>query len=464
MEKEIRILLNMTAPEDYGQMLKDGFRPGKLSPAEGVFLLYAIKDRLRKEAGGEYPYWIAMTAGERLAIAGDAAIEEALTKAFLDEGIPFTEENYRQGAFLTKRILEIEEISDGMCGYLIRNGIDPTVENLYRLRYEKDERPETVFEHNDAALAWTFPDEEFDMDAFLLRESLTHESAAMQAKWLKEQSLFVSAGNVRLLNQLWELQLPYEVSAAAKLAAESIVRGENPAEVSFFELPGKKPEDKKKDFRKFGNLRESRDRTEEEKQADYADYLASFKNADEALGVLCTLRIEVCADNLSAMEYLLCDEAEYFFDKLSSEIGADTLISYFHKPDGGMILSFEVYGRLKNCGESGVLSLLGELAKRGYFEVPVALGDHMLRLRIRREANRYRVIFHHEETGGIVMNITIYPEGIHALVVGDNEEALNNLRESNLLTGKLQKLFGKEAESTYLFKENLSQIRNFYPE
>ncbi|MBO4291951.1 MAG: hypothetical protein J5898_08595, partial [Lachnospiraceae bacterium] len=218
-------------------------------------------------------------------------------------------------------------------------------------------------------------------------------------------------------------------------------------------------------------------------EPDYDEYISALKNAGEALPILRRLGIDVCEDNLSAMEYLMSEEAEGFFDALSKRIGAKALISCFHKPDGGMILSPDVYGKVRTRWESvlfndskeqrenefpgrtgRVLQLMGKLAARGYYEVPVALQDTILRLCIRREADRYRVIFKHGETGGIVMHVTLYPESIHALVVGDNEEALGNLRESNLLPVKLQKLFGKDTECTYLFKEDLSKIRNFYSE
>ena len=474
MERDIRILLNMTAPEDYGQLLKDGFRPGILSPAESVFLLRDVKERLRKQAGGEYPYRIALSHKERLAIAEDPGIEEALTKAFYREGIPFTEANYRQGVLLTGRILAIEEISDGMCGYFIRNGIEPTIENLYRLRFEKDDRADTAFEHSDSALAWAFPEEEFDLEEFLIREELSHENARMQAKWLKDQSLFVSAGNVRLLDLLWGMDLPFEVSRAAEIAAGSIALGENPEEASFFELPGKRRRaEHEKSFRK-GNIKESKTRDAlRYPEADFGEYMKALKNADEALPVLNALGIDVCADRLSAMEYLLSEEAEGFFEELSKLTGTKELISCFHKPDGGMVLSPEAYRKLQTITETGsatdpsgrmgrTLALMKELAERGYYEVPIALSDSVLRLRIRKEDGRYRVIFTQKETGGIVMNITKSPEGIHALVVGDNEEALEALRESNLLPQKLSKLFEKDVECTYLFKEDLSKIRIFY--
>ena len=524
MEKEIRILFNRMTPEDYGQMMKDGFRPGELTPAENVFLLDEVKDSLRATAGGEYPYAENLSREERRSIIADAlaessstedeCLERELTRAFRDRGLPLTQDLYEQGAGLLLRILALENISDGTSEYVIRNGVNPTIENLYRLRFEKESGKGADFERSDSALAWSFPEEElFDLKAYLEAEELLWEGAELQAGWLREHNLFLTAGNMMLLNSLWGLPCPFEVAKAAEIAADNLSMGYQP-ETAVFDMDfmnnrvagrgalnapklgtvQKSGQQAEKSYRK-GNLKER------ESDADYAElkenltfeeFREAYKDCDEALTVLQNLGIRVCANHLLAMKVLLAGEGEKVFARLSEILGTKELIACFHEGDGKLRLKAaayrDVYELLKGKASVNVLQtanegketspaaeaskkdisqiarillLMRNLAEKGSFEIPVSLGEALLCIHIRKQDGNIFVSFRQEETGGIFMNIRNESDGIHALVVGDDEEALESLKESGLLSKYLLQSFKKEVRCTYLFREMLPE-RNLY--
>ena len=51
--------------------------------------------------------------------------------------IPIKEHTAKEAKEAFEMLDKLEEINDGLCEYLLRNGVDPTIYNMVRLQYER---------------------------------------------------------------------------------------------------------------------------------------------------------------------------------------------------------------------------------------------------------------------------------------------------------------------------------------
>ena len=212
MERKRKFLSRMIALEEFRQMISDGLRPGQMTLDESVRYFDELKKRTSKTDKYE------SAEGELSGFICDEEILSAVTEAFRMHVVPMSEENVREAVDAVKMLSEIEEISDGLCEFILRGGIRPTIENVYRLRYEREQVMPAVRE---------FEEEELRLINEVLESANLAEDvfARSVAEWILSKNILLSTGNVELLYGLWTTDMPMDYYAAAVLAAESLRKG-----------------------------------------------------------------------------------------------------------------------------------------------------------------------------------------------------------------------------------------------
>ena len=212
MERKRKFLSRITAFEEFRQMISDGLRPGQMTLDESV--LYFDEQKKRTSKTDKY----GSAEGELSGFICDEEILSAVTEAFRMHAVPMSEENVRETVDAVKMLSEMEEISDGLCEFILRGGIRPTIENVYRLRYEREQVMPAVRE---------FEEEELRLiDEVLESANLAGDVFARSvAEWILSKNLLLSTGNVELLYGLWTTDLPMDYYEAAELAAGSLRQG-----------------------------------------------------------------------------------------------------------------------------------------------------------------------------------------------------------------------------------------------
>ena len=134
MHDEMAVLANTTTEEDYEKMEEDGYSVNDTEIPEIVTEMDKIKIQLAK-AGVDIRIFGDDVSVEKIAevlgSAGVGQIEAALRMADL----PATEQNVSETEEALEMAENLEPLSDGAKKYILDNGLDATIDNLYKAEY-----------------------------------------------------------------------------------------------------------------------------------------------------------------------------------------------------------------------------------------------------------------------------------------------------------------------------------------
>ena len=372
MEKSSEIIKNTITFENFEALLKEGIRPGEVPLNQLVCLLDAVNVNTKDFADELKSEKLVQALGKE-----DRAA--AVQSAFHAHRIPLKEKTVKEIKEAFAMLDELEEINDGLCEYLLRNGVDPTINNMVRLQYEKQSiKPVQIIKKRESS--WSFTDTgalKEGEELRLLEEAGMEVSdfSRKQIQWLNEKGIYASAQNLRLLNELWSLSLPIEDEAAAVLFIESIKDGRNIKDSLLCRI-GEVPE-REYDFRNhgkreqlfvneiWGNLHMESDtestgilrgfedayHTEylkehseaEYRRKEYREFLKELDLVGSEAAILNALFIPVTLNNLAAMRLLTSPEGEEFFERISLLIGGRNLSTAFRREKDQKIGETESY-------------------------------------------------------------------------------------------------------------------------
>lgn len=229
------VMSNSLSDEDYGELIKEGYKPNETSVETTVTVVDEIKAKLAQSGVVIEGYNDDLSDEVLKEITGSESAANAVKKAFREADIPMTEGNVRNAAETMQLAGEITEVTDGMCDYLLRNGIDPTIDHLYRVRFSGAEVSENTggYYSDDIGGYMTKQSSDYDWKAMENRLSQTIEKAGLavneetlkEAQWLVKSGILFNETNVKILHDLKGLQLPMSDEDIARSIANAIAEG-----------------------------------------------------------------------------------------------------------------------------------------------------------------------------------------------------------------------------------------------
>ena len=371
-EKSSEIIKNTITFENFNALLKAGIRPGEIPLNQLVSLLDAVNLNCADYADELKIEELAGTLGSR-------ERAQAMRSIFRAHRIPIKEHTAKEAKEAFEMLDKLEEINDGLCEYLLRNGVDPTIYNMVRLQYERQTiRPVHIVTKKESS--WSFNDNNVireEEEIRIIREAGLEpgDFSKKHIKWLREKGIYASAQNLQLLNALWSISLPIEDEAAALLFIEAIKDGRSLKDSFLCKTGGESG--KEYDFRNRGkkedlfvneireNLHidaesESRKVLHDLEEAFHKEYLKNHSEAEyrkeeyraflkdldligTEAGILNALFVPASLDNHALMRILLSTEGENFFEKLAFFIGGTNQISIFKREKTQLIGESESY-------------------------------------------------------------------------------------------------------------------------
>lgn len=497
MKKTAEIIKNTIAFEDYKALSEAGINPGEVPLGDLVLLLEKIKTDA--DPDGFPGYAEDLEFEEIIRTFENEERAKAVQNVFRRHRIPMKNYILHETKIAFEMLDSIENISDGLCEYLLKNGPEPTIENMVRLQYEKESvAPITGISRQNNI--WSFPDtkalDEEETNCLIQDAGLeAGDFSKSQVAWLQEKGIYVSVRNLQLLNALWTLNLPLEDEEAAHLLAEAIKDGRKPregllcsvgADTAEKNLQKAKPNNQLEEEMLYHKMLKAyrweygkNHSADEYLKAEYKTFIKSIENAEDEMAVLISLGIPVTADYLAGMKILMREEGETFFEKLAFFIGGRNLLQVFRRSAGQQIGESESYKKAlrllleKVRGERIIkealplgrtLLLMAQLSKKGYEEIPVLLGRKWIRMRLKKDGeNRFSALTNNPVTGGIMFKYSEKENDVQVLVVGERADVLEEFEASNLLPERLKKAGKEGARITYLVKEEFSFGEHFYP-
>lgn len=231
------IMSNTLSGEDYAALVKDGVNPNKTDVAETVNTLDEIKARLA-QAGVIIKGYNDNLSSEQLAeITGSEVTANAIERAFRERSIPLSAENATAAAQAFAQASEIEEITDGMCDYLLRNALEPTLDHLYRVRFSGATVPFQgggYFTDTQGYMAKQSDAMNFVNLEGRIRETIencgleVNEETVAESQWLIESGILYNESNLSILDGLRHIKMPMDADRLADSIGNAIVKGRNP--------------------------------------------------------------------------------------------------------------------------------------------------------------------------------------------------------------------------------------------
>ena len=229
------VMSNSLSDEDYEELVKEGYKPGECSVETTVTVVDEIKAKLAQSGVIIEGYNDDLSEEVLREITGSESAANAVKQAFREADIPMTRANVQNAADAMQLAGEITEITDGMCDYLLRNGIDPTIDHLYRVRFSGAEVSENMggYYADDIGGYMTKQSSDYDWKAMEARLTQTIENAGLpvyeetlkEAQWLVKSGILFNETNIKILHDLKTLQFPMSDQAVAQSIANAIAEG-----------------------------------------------------------------------------------------------------------------------------------------------------------------------------------------------------------------------------------------------
>lgn len=232
----LTVMSNCVSGEDFANLTEDGFKPCETDVETAVTVVDEIKATLA-EAGIVIDGYNDDLAPEVLEeITGSAVRAQEITKAFHENDIPVTEENVRDVMEAVEKSRELTEPADGTVTYLVRQEMEPTVDDLYRAQHsgtaDGGKQSYGYYDQNGSGY-YAKRAQEYDWDALqeqiegVIREAglPVDEQSAAQARFLVEKGVPLTGESLNRLARLRELTYPISEERVIRAAAAAIADG-----------------------------------------------------------------------------------------------------------------------------------------------------------------------------------------------------------------------------------------------
>nr|MDE6419889.1 hypothetical protein [Lachnospiraceae bacterium] len=200
----LTVMSNSMSEEDYAKLTEDGYKPCETDVETAVTVVDEIKATLA-EAGKIIKGYNDDLEPEMLEeITGNAARAQEIVRAFHENDIPVTEENVRDVMETVEKSRDLTEPADGTVTYLVRQEMEPTVDDLYRAQHsgtaDGGRQSYGYYDQNGSGY-YAKRAQEYDWDALneqiesVIREAglAVNEQSVAQARFLIEEGVPLTA-------------------------------------------------------------------------------------------------------------------------------------------------------------------------------------------------------------------------------------------------------------------------------
>lgn len=230
------IMSNSMSGEDISNLMKEGFHPGSVDVETIVTVVDQIKAKLA-EAGIEITGYTDDISMDKLKkITGNAGYAISIAQKLSEYNVPVTKENVTEAMKEFEKAGEIRELRDGAIKYMVTNGKEPTIDNLYRAQFSAakngDVQGSGYFEDDFTGYYGKKADDihfeqlQAQMEKVIEDAGLVvYKDTVNQAKWLVEKGIPLTKDNLLLLNQLKEISFPKEPEEIINSIAAALSEG-----------------------------------------------------------------------------------------------------------------------------------------------------------------------------------------------------------------------------------------------
>lgn len=238
------IMSNSMSGKDFLAMEKEGFDVYSLEPEEIVTILDEIKINLARSGEQITGYNDDLTLTQLEEATGSSSHAGQIAKALKQADVPVTQDNLQTVEEALEKALSLKTPEEGSIAGLLRDGLEPTLGNLYKAGFSSINIAHRPGNSGYATGSYTRQGEnlqdirkmkvtEEDIDklneqlAKRIEESgLTADERHLKdARWLVENGFPVDEEHLKLYGRIRELALPPDVDTVIRQAAQALAEG-----------------------------------------------------------------------------------------------------------------------------------------------------------------------------------------------------------------------------------------------
>lgn len=233
------VMSNSMSTEDFAKLQEEGYHPGDVSVEDLVTNLDKIKAAMAESGTVIEGYNDDLSEEDLVKITGNAASAREIADALTVSDLPVTETNVKNMTEALQEAEAVSDLTDGMMKYLLKNHMEPTVENLYKAEFSAAETPERAAKgyFRDGANGYFVQRaQEIDWDRIAPDvERVTEEAGltgqdgvAEDARWTIEAGIPLTAQTLRELHELKQVTFPMERDVLLDKMTDALRVGRTP--------------------------------------------------------------------------------------------------------------------------------------------------------------------------------------------------------------------------------------------
>lgn len=212
------VMSNTMSDEDFARLQKEGYHPGNTEIETVVTIIDEIKTALAK--GGQHitGYTDDLDVETLKQITGSTAMAEAMMHEFAEHDIPVTKENAEEVMKAYDTVSQLQPLSDGVMKYMIRNHMEPTIDNIYKAQhsaaYDANKQGRGYYQDDTGYYAKKAEDYNWkqlqpQMEKVIRQAGQeVSEETLDNAKWLIEKGMPLTEEALVALDELKHLEIP----------------------------------------------------------------------------------------------------------------------------------------------------------------------------------------------------------------------------------------------------------------
>ena len=243
MHNYMAVMSNCMSDEDFGELLEGGGQIGNAEIKEVVTIVDRIKTAMVKGGANIAGYTDTLDADTLKEITGSETFANELANAFAKADLPLSEETAREAADSYAKAKTLQPLSDGALKYLVENGREPTVDNLYLAQHSgagETARQGYGYFRDDVGgyLSKKADDVDLEKISAQIEEIVTDagytpdERTKSEAGFLVEAGVVLNRDTFSLLHTLRDVALPENEEALekqlARALADAVAFGKSP--------------------------------------------------------------------------------------------------------------------------------------------------------------------------------------------------------------------------------------------
>ena len=248
--KMMTVLSNCMSEEDYKKVMEDGFQPSDMDPEELVTVVDRIKAELAKAGVVIKGYNDDLDEEQLKEIVGNAGQAKDILRELKENDLPANRENVSAVSKTLRKAEEIEELQDGSKKYLLENGLELSVDSLYKAAFSATgdgsrqgqgyypQECSGYFAEKAQHLNWE--DMKSQLETVIFKMGQTEgsmEEKLEQGKWLIEKGIPVTGQTMEQLQKIDSLSFPLNPEKVIKAAVFALSKGREPGQQPLEQVP-----------------------------------------------------------------------------------------------------------------------------------------------------------------------------------------------------------------------------------